>query len=401
MASIAAMRRVASRDFLLLWFAEAISGFGDRITAVALAFVAWELTHSAVPTALAFLTWTLGFGLFGFFGGAIADALGHRRAMITCDVARALLIGAIPTSLLLGGPLVVAYVLVFIATLFSAIFTPAKFAIVPSVVPKEALSTSNSLLFASDRTVEIVGVVIAGALVAVFGVFAFFIDALSFVGSALVLTQLPARDSPTERVAWRGIVNDVPTGLRALWSDATLRSNTIYALLAQLSIPVFNSLLPVLVFRDYGLGPEYLGVAQGAIAVGAVSMGLGYSALLGGLRQGTAITFGFALFGCLLLVISTLPGFIASLPILALVGVANVVFLVANVTLLQERTLPTMRARVFGARLALRNLTWLPVIAITATIADSSGAGVALALAGSFTLIVVVIGTLFSVVRNA
>jgi len=401
MVSSTALRMAISRDFLLLWVAEVISGFGDRVTVVALAFVAWELTHSAAPTAFAFVISSFAYGLFGLVAGAVGDALGHRRAMILSDVARAGVIAAVPVSLVLGAPLALCYGLVFVATLFSAIFTPAKFALVPSVVPKHALGSTNSLLYASDRTVEIAGVAVAGLLVAALGTAAFVVDSISFVLSALLLSQLRVQDVATGRFAPEHVITDAARGLRALFGDAVLRANTIYALLAQLSLPVFNALLPVFVFREYGLGAEQLGLAQSAIAIGSVGMGTLYPLVLGRLRTGTEITLGFVLFGGFLLALSTLPGYALTLPILALIGAANVVFLIPNVTLLQERTSPELRARVFAARLSLRNLSWLPVILATSAVSDLVGAGGLLAVAGSFTLLVVAVGTRFAAVRDA
>ncbi|MBI2983898.1 MAG: MFS transporter, partial [Chloroflexi bacterium] len=185
--SLAALR---SPNFALLWSAQVISGFGDRITVVALAYVTWQITHSALSTAVAVVMASLPYAIFGFFGGAIADAVGHRRAMIASDLIRALAIGAIPLTLGFQAPLGVAYALVLVAALCSTVFNPARLAIVPELVPAEQLGTSNSLVYASDRTVEIVGVLAAGALVAVLGEGAFYVDAATFALSAILLRMI-------------------------------------------------------------------------------------------------------------------------------------------------------------------------------------------------------------------
>ncbi|MDP9245790.1 MAG: MFS transporter, partial [Chloroflexota bacterium] len=102
------MRRTS--DFGLFWLAQAISRFGDPITLIALATVTYQRTASALFTALAVLIATVPTAVFGFFAGAIGDALGHRRAMFVSDIARVALIGAIPLLLDAGFPLIVAYV---------------------------------------------------------------------------------------------------------------------------------------------------------------------------------------------------------------------------------------------------------------------------------------------------
>ncbi len=71
-----------SPNFGLFWLAQTISRFGDPITLIALAAASFRLTGSAFYTSLAVVVATVPQATFGFFGGAIADALGHRRAMV-------------------------------------------------------------------------------------------------------------------------------------------------------------------------------------------------------------------------------------------------------------------------------------------------------------------------------
>src|SRR5258706_1347227 len=180
----------------LFWAAQAVSRFGDPITLIALTIVTYRQTQSALYTALAVVIATLPTAAFGFVGGAIADALGPRRAMVMCDVARAGLIMVVPILLQTGAPLVAAYGCVFLAGVFGAIFNPARIAIIPQLVPPERWGEANARIGATDRTVEILGALAAGFLVAWFGASAFYIDALSFAGSALVILRITIAPPP-------------------------------------------------------------------------------------------------------------------------------------------------------------------------------------------------------------
>ena len=80
------------------------------------------------------------------------------------------------------------------------------------------------------------------------------------------------------------------------------------------------------------------------------------------------------------------PSLLPAMVIFFLMGVANVIFVVPNITLSQEVTPPELRARVFGARIALLNLSWLPIIVISGALADRVDAGVLIAVAGAVTL---------------
>lgn len=401
MTRVGSLAPLGSPNFALLWSAQVISSFGDRITIFALAYVTWELTQSAISTTLAIVVTTVPHALFGFFGGAISDAVGHRRAMVICDVVRMLAIAAIPLLLASGASLGLAYALVLVAALCSVVFNPARMAIVPDLVPPERLNLSNSLVYASDRTVEIVGTLVAGALVALMRESAFYVDALTFGVSGLLLTRIAMADPTPRRISWGGLFADARDGAKLLRDHAILRANTIFSLLAQLAVPVVNGLTPVLIFRELGLGPEHFGAVEASLAVGAVVAGLLYPMLLGRARKGRAIVGGFAFLGVVLVAIAFATTFEMTLFLFALLGVANVMYFVPNITLSQEVTPPQLRARVFGARAALLNLTWLPVILFSATLAEFFSVYAILAAAGIFTLLVAAGGALNRSVRDA
>jgi len=63
------------------------------------------------------------------------------------------------------------------------------------------------------------------------------------------------------------------------------------------------------------------------------------------------------------------------------------------VTIFQEATPPAMRARVFGARIALSNLSWLPIILVSGLLADAIGPEILIAVAGALTLVTALAAT--------
>lgn len=389
------------QSFALFWSAQAISGFGDKITLFALAFVTWQLTRSALSTALAVVISTVPYAIFGFFGGAIADAVGRRRAMVACDLVRMICIAVIPLLLTAGVSLAVVYSLVFVAALCSAVFSPARLALVPDIMPTNGLSVGNSLVYASDRTIEIVGALVAGLLVAALDASAFYVDAATFAISAWLLSRIVLQEAPSGTLSWARLLDDANGGLRVLRDNTYLRVNTVVSLLAQLSLPVVNGLTPVLIFREYRLGPEQYAASEAAIAVGAVVASLVSPGLLSGVRKGRVIIGGFAAFGLVLTLFALSPPFFVLLALFVLVGVTNVIFFVPNMTLIQEQSPVALRGRVFGARIALLNLTWLPVILAVAGLADALPVQTLLAAAGAFSLGVAVVGAFSADARNA
>ena len=402
--SIPALQLLRAPNFGALWTAQLISRFGDPITLIALAYASYARTESALITALAVVMVTLPNALFGVFGGVVADAVGLRRAMIACDLARVVLVGMVPVALGLGLPLAVPYVLVFAAAACGAIFNPARLAIVPRIVSAPALADANALTYSTDRAVEVLGALAAGLLVASIGERAFYVDALTFLLSAALLLRVRLTDE-RRPLMLTSIGREAAEGLRFLARHAILRANTIFSLVCQLSIPVVSSLAPTLIFRRFAggnteLGASQFGIAEGAIAAGAVVSGLFLAPRLGGVPKGRLLLVGFAIYGALLVGLAMAPSFPVAVSLFALGGIVNVLFYVPNVTISQELTPGPLRARVFGARIALLNLSWLPIIVLSGVLADAVGVTVLIAAAGLVTLVAAIAGAFVPLIRD-
>ena len=73
---------------------------------------------------------------------------------------------------------------------------------------------------------------------------------------------------------------------------------------------------------------------------------------------------------------------------------------VPTVTILQQATPQALIARVFGARIALTNLTWLVIFLCSGVIAENIGIEIVLAVAGLVTLTTAVVATFVPAIRD-
>jgi len=401
---VAGRREMRSTNFAVFWLAQVISRFGDPITLIALTFVTYRETGSALLTALAVVITTIPNALFSLFGGAIADAVGARRAMLWCDILRVLLIGAIPVLLGAGVPLAVIFLLVFLSGICGAIFNPARVAIVPALLTPERLAAGNSLVYGSDRAVEIGGALAAGVLVATFGEGAFYADAMTFGLAALLLSRIVLTET-SRPVTLRRVWRDGMEGLRFIRHTAVVWANTVFSLAAQLALPIVNGLTPVLIIRRFAGGDAIAGAvmfggAEAALAFGAVLASAIFPRYLIRFRKGHLLIAGFATWGTVAGLIAVAPNFTVALGLFGLLGAANVLFFVPTVTILQEATPSDVRARVFGARIALTNLSWLPLVLVSGVLGDTVGVDFLIAIAGLATVATAVIALFIPRIRD-
>ena len=81
----------------------------------------------------------------GFFlataAGVIVDRFNRKHLLLVCDIGRAVVLFTLPFVDSLFGLIVASFML----EIFTMMWSPAKEAIVPNLVPKEKLTTANSL----------------------------------------------------------------------------------------------------------------------------------------------------------------------------------------------------------------------------------------------------------------
>ena len=117
-------------------------------------------------------------------------------------------------------------------------------------------------------------------------------------------------------------------------------------------------------------------------------------------RKGQLLIAGFATWGTVAGLIAIAPSFTVALALFAVLGAANVLYFVPTVTIMQEATPPEIRARVFGARIALTNLSWVPLVLVSGVLGDAIGVNVLIALAGLVTVTTAVIASFVPAIRD-
>lgn len=180
---------IRNPNLLLLWIGHVISHAGDAIYQLALPWLILELTGSKTTTSLVALSAYLPAVLFSLFAGVVADRFSRRGVMILSDVIRLAGVAFLVVFLLSGGtsPVVVGCIAFVVAT-FATLFYPARDALIPDLVPPDALASANAFISTSGQFAHLAGPLLAGLLVALVGLIHLFtIDALSFGASLLCL----------------------------------------------------------------------------------------------------------------------------------------------------------------------------------------------------------------------
>jgi MFS family permease len=267
--------------FRLLFWGQALSVVGDRITPVAIAFAVLGL-GSASDLGLVLAAGGIPFALFALAGGVWADRVGRRRVMLASDVVRALSQGVTAALLLTGNAEVwMLAVLAFVYGTAAAVFMPALMGLIPQTVSHARLQEANGLLALTRSTASVAGPALAGVLVVSAGSGeAIAVDAATFVVSALCLARMrlgaePGAASPGGDAVPAGH-EPFLAGLRRGWYEVRSRRWLTWGLFAMSTYHVF--VLPSVFVLGPALAAKQL---DGASSWAAIVAAFGIGGVLG------------------------------------------------------------------------------------------------------------------------
>ncbi len=371
-------------SFRRFFIGSLITQFGDQIQRIALMVLVYEFTHSAGKVAFVMSAQFLVSVLLAPFLAAWAEGQERRRLLVLSQLIQGGIVALIP--LVAAHSLLALWLFVFMMALFERLEYPLIAAITPELVPEEALDDANGLVAFTKRFSEVLGVGLAGLLVAWLGAaVAFYLDAVSFVITALLflgLPRLPAKGRP-EGGYWQRVWEGFAFILKTPVLRRVTGGLTAAALFSSVEIVIGVVLaIGVLKVGSAGYGFMEMSLAAGA-ALGSV---LAARAIA---RVGRARFFVLAvtLFGFFNFLIGAFPIFWWVLVAYFLAGGFNGAMLVPVRGLLQTHTPKEMLVRVFGAVGSMTSTAVLLGTVIGGPVADAIGVPQTYMIAGGLTVL--------------
>jgi len=250
------------------------SAVGGSISSVAVNWLVYHYTGSALDIAYVGLTGIVPGIALGLFAGVLADRYNRRRLMVTADLVRMTVMGILAAALyFVGFSLLLVLGVMTLVYSFSAIFQPASQAILPRLVPTEGLESANGILAALSSTGSTLGAG-AGGLMTVFlgAVAGIGVNAATFGLSAVFLFQIAVEfGRPKERAsgAEHSFGKDLGEGLAYMRSHLPILEVTLGFLPGNFLFTMVNSFTVVYVATVYGGDASVYGYLVAALSAGA------------------------------------------------------------------------------------------------------------------------------------
>jgi MFS transporter, DHA3 family, macrolide efflux protein len=366
-------RLLKIHDYRLLWSAQVVSTFGDRLTQIGLIALVFAMTGSDRSVGVVLTLTVLPRAVFGLFAGALADRVSRKTLLIATDCARALIV--LFLALAADLPLGAVYVMTILLATATVFFTPTRYAVLPDIVPDDDLLSANTLDETTQSGLDPIAYLVGGALIATLGVRAGFgIDSVTFLASAVLIALTTARGA----AQWHASPNEsdhaeaaetadgvvvkradaglgLSAGLRAIWRDHILRANTALLVVAAAIASAEMPLTSMLVLTHWKRGAMGLGLFEASLALGFVVGAFACGPMVDRLGKGPTILAGLVATGVAMAGVAVLP-FWPALLLHGVSGVFNILFFVPALTITQERAPSFVRARVMSSRGALMAL---------------------------------------------
>ncbi|MCX5692690.1 MAG: MFS transporter [Candidatus Omnitrophica bacterium] len=353
------------KNFFLLWFAQIVSNFGDRLDQMALIGLIYLRTPGSTIELAKLLSFTiLPVFIIGPIAGICVDRWNRRATMIICDLIRGGLVLLLPLIIKYSTSMVPVYIVVFIIFSVTRFFLPSKLSIIPDIVHKDKLLLANSLSSTTMMIATIVSFGFSGLIVAALGPQAgFYIDSVSyFISAALVFfvvvklkENIESQKAGVELtdIAKRTVIGDIREGLVYLkgHKDVRMVANTMFFLMAG----VGSIYIVIIVFIQEALrsSTEHLGFLVMFLGIGLFLGSVIYGRFGSKFSKRKVINFGLLTTGLIIVIFAACLKFIPSFFIAGILSIALGIFsapiIVSSNTLLHEVMPNEMRGRIFSS----------------------------------------------------
>jgi acyl-[acyl-carrier-protein]-phospholipid O-acyltransferase/long-chain-fatty-acid--[acyl-carrier-protein] ligase len=308
---------------------------------------------SQTQTTIAFVTFTLPLMLVSLPAGLLADRLSKRSVIIMMKAIEVVLMAAGTLALFInpsGG--VLSLGVLGLMGAHSALFSPAKYGILPEILPHQELSSGNGLLEMCSFFAIIAGTYAGGLLLGLVGEATWIaglalcaLAGMGFLASWSVPRVQPARSEggigDTLSSAWAAMRGDRVLGL-------AVRGSVLFWAIASL---VGQDILV------YSKAVLRLPDAASGVPLAVLAAGIGVGSVLAGKLSASKVEYGLLPLGALGLAVFMLllgilaPGLFGTLGLMFLLGIASGLLIVPLNALIQWRSPGDRR----GAVIALTN----------------------------------------------
>jgi MFS family permease len=343
-------RSMKHRNYRLFFIGQGISLIGTWMQLVALSWLVYKMTNSALVLGLVGFAGHIPAFLLAPLAGVAADRYDRKRVLLITQ-SLAMVQAVILSVLVLSNHIAVWHILALSALfgLINSFDIPVRHSfIVEMIGNRKDLANAIALNSSIFNAARLIGPSIAGILIAGFGEgICFLINSISYI--AVLATLMALRVAPKAKQALRKhVFHELKEGYVYAFTSEPIRAILfILALISLMGVP-YQVLMPVFARDIFHGGPQTLGYLMAISGAGAF-MGAIYLAgrkNMAGLGRVIALSSG--VFGVGIIIFGLSDIFLLSIPVIFIIGFAMMVQMAASNTVLQAIVEEDKRGRIMS-----------------------------------------------------
>jgi MFS family permease len=339
------------KEFRLFILARVCITIAIQIQGVVVGWQVYEITKDPLSLGLIGLAEAIPSIAVSLYAGHVADIVRRKKiimitlvALTFCSLALLFFTTNIGSFIFQWGVLPI-YVVIFISGIARGFISPAVFAFMPQLVPRELYQnaiTWNSTLW---EAAAITGPAVGGLVYGFFGITAAYTLDASLVVIGLALMLLIQNKPVPAASEEQGVAEKIKAGLRFVFQNKVILSAITLDLFAVLFGGAV-ALLPIFADEILHVGTIGFGVLRSAPSIGAVLMALYITHNPIKKNMGKTLLWAVAGFGVCMIGFALSQNFWLSLGILIVSGMFDCISVIIRGILMQTLTPENMKGRV-------------------------------------------------------
>lgn len=343
-------RSLSHRNYRLFFGGQGISLIGTWMQQIAMGWLVYRLTGSALLLGVVGFTSRIPTFLFSSLAGVLADRWNRHRILVitqTLSMIQAMILAilVLTETVAVWHIIAVSLFLGFI----NALDIPTRQSFVVDMIEKrEDLGNAIALNSSIVNGARLIGPSVAGVLIATLGEgMCFLLNGLSFI--AVIVALLAMKITPKQReIPGSEVFQGLKEGFSYAFGFAPIRSVLLLLALVSLMGMPYTVLMPIFAEKILHGGPQALGFLMGATGVGAIAGSIYLASRKSVLGLGKIIVISANLFGIGLIAFSLSHLFWLSLLFMLLTGFGMMVQMASSNTVLQTIVEEDKRGRVMS-----------------------------------------------------
>lgn len=357
---------------------------------VVLIFLIFRLTSSTFAISMLLLSFLLPQIFFSFLGGIIADAKNKKKILLLGNLLRSI---CVLFLFFFHSTLPVVYLLVLITSVATQLYIPAESPLIPHLVKESYLLAANALFGICLFGSILIGYVLAGPAINLFGnsgVF-LFISALFFL-AAVCIFFIPDVAPATKKLRTEGsmignfahlyklVLSELDQSVRVISKKSDVAISLLFLALSQVITVLLATLVPGYAKTTLHILPEDISLYIFApAAFGMIISSLMIGSIFRNWDKQKIMSLGiflsaFSMFSLAVVGFQTVINpFVGTVAISFLAGVANSFIFVPTQTVIQTEVADEFRAKIYGLLFVSVGIIALIPIILAGVFADVLG----------------------------